>query len=602
MKNLDGLFSKNKNNNFISFKYDDSSEEENIIFPFINNDSIIKNNNNIINIKLKDNENTKKPKVEKGIFISPLCYLSKNKNYFGSKIIKNKLDINKKNKTLTLSNNHIKKIKCKNSRNNIINSLNRLISNNTHIPDLNIFENNKNNKNNKKNVYLNKITDYKSRNKNLNIENNNNNILQKKKQFFTNETLSSCCKDLFDKKNDAINSKKNSLSKNNKNNKNFKNNQYIHNYKTLNNKSLSNSNKKRDYFYKRRRKYIFKCNPYMIINKFIDLSEKLKLLNKNNLNSLKKEVNKYFGSNFSIIQKEKFPYKFRNPLLNNNYINDNNLEKNEKNKEINENILPGISIIKEINDKQNIEKENIDSKKKINKKRLIYKFKSSIIKNSNYIKHISVPPREMLIINKDNKENNENIDYYINKNKKTMELIQAIKAKNLELVNDLVEKNMECVADCDIFKFTPLHWAAKKDFYSIIPKLISYGAQVNCQNFLGETPLHISVKKNYYETTVLLLIFLASPFIKNCKGKKPFDYSKDYQMNIIYKKITNLHYKNMFVQNKLFYDNIQNELMRFILDEFSTQIKKDCLIIVEDIEREKKNRADLELKFKNREI
>ena len=119
---------------------------------------------------------------------------------------------------------------------------------------------------------------------------------------------------------------------------------------------------------------------------------------------------------------------------------------------------------------------------------------------------------------------------------------------------------------------------------------------------MGETPLHISVKKNNYEVTVLLLIFLASPFIKNSKGKKPFDYTKDYEMNIIYKKITNLHYKNMFSKNKYVYDNIQNELIRFILEEFSTQIKKDCLIIVEDIEREKKNRADLELKFKNREI
>ena len=368
----------------------------------------------------------------------------------------------------------------------------------------------------------------------------------------------------------------------------------------MNNISLSNSNKKRDYFYKRRRKYIFKCNPYMIINKYADISDKLKLLNKNNLKSLKKEVNKYFGSSFSIISKEKFPYKFRNPLLNSNYINDNSSEKNEKSKEIDENIIPGINIIKEINNKKSIEKADLESKKIINKQQLIYKFKSSLIKNSNYIKHISISPHE-LINNNNIKENNENIDFYINKNKKTTELIQAIKAKNSELVKDIIEKNSLCVTDCDIFKFTPLHWAAKKDFYEIIPKLISYGAQVNSQNFLGETPLHISVKKNNYEVTVLLLIFLASPFIKNSKGKKPFDYTKDYEMNIIYKKITNLHYKNMFSKNKYVYDNIQNELIRFILEEFSTQIKKDCLIIVEDIEREKKNRADLELKFKDKD-
>ena len=338
----------------------------------------------------------------------------------------------------------------------------------------------------------------------------------------------------------------------------------------------------------------------MIINKYIDISDKLKLLNKNNLKSLKKDVNKYFGNSFSIISKDKFSYKFRNPLLNNNYIDDNYSEKNEKSKEIDDNIIPGINIIKEINNKKNNEKQELESKKKIDKKKLIYKFKSSLIKNSNYIKHISISPHELIINN--NKKDNEDIDYYINKNKKTTELIQAIKAKSTELVKDIIEKNILCVTDCDIFKFTPLHWAAKKDFYSIIPKLISFGAQVDCQNFLGETPLHISVKKNNYEATVLLLIFLASPFIKNSKGKKPFDNTKDYQMNIINKKITNLHYKNMFSKTKFVYDNIQNELIKFILEEFSTQIKKDCLIIVEDIEREKKNRAELELKFNNTDV
>ena len=69
---------------------------------------------------------------------------------------------------------------------------------------------------------------------------------------------------------------------------------------------------------------------------------------------------------------------------------------------------------------------------------------------------------------------------------------------------------------------------------------------------------------------------------------------------MIYKTITNLHYKNMFVRNKLIFDNIQNEFINFILDEFRTQLKKDCLIIVEDIQREKKNRNDLELKLKKR--
>ena len=69
---------------------------------------------------------------------------------------------------------------------------------------------------------------------------------------------------------------------------------------------------------------------------------------------------------------------------------------------------------------------------------------------------------------------------------------------------------------------------------------------------------------------------------------------------MIYKTITNLHYKNMFVRNKLIYDNIQNDFINFILDEFRNQLKRDCVIIIEDIQREKKNRAELELKLKKR--
>ena len=69
---------------------------------------------------------------------------------------------------------------------------------------------------------------------------------------------------------------------------------------------------------------------------------------------------------------------------------------------------------------------------------------------------------------------------------------------------------------------------------------------------------------------------------------------------MIYKTITNLQYKNMFVRHKLIYDNIQNDFINFILDEFRNQLKRDCVIIIEDIQREKKNRAELELNLKKR--
>ena len=600
MKSLNLIFTKEKTNDLLSFKPDDSSEEEKIFFPYIKTDlENIKNEYEFNLKKNKENSNYNNYFLEKGIIINPICKSTKNKYYFGSKKIKNDFCENERNINSSNKNKQISLDKTKDSN------------------FTNIFDENKENNNL---LTFNKITEYKSRNKYQYSKENINNM--PKKNLFSNETLSSCCKDLFRKRFNKLNNKKNStlkasyekfhltfndfLSNNHKVEKNSRNQLFTNkilkdqNHKTMYNKTVINSKINNGPLYKGRKKYIFKCNPYMIKNKFVDLPESIKLLNKNYIKLLHKEADKYFGYSFIIIQKEKFPYKYRNPLLNNNLVNDNNTERNKKMEIINENIIPGTDIINEINDTKNKE---LIPKKKINKKKLISKFKSSLIKNINYIKCISFCPSRFIQKNYIiDTEDSKNLNYYIDKNQKTTELIQAIKTNNYDLSCDLIEKNNSSVRDCDIFKFSPLHWAVKKNFYIIIPKLISYGAQIDFQNFLGDTPLHISIKKNYYECTVLLLIYLASPFIKDNKGKKPFDFCKDYQMNIIYKKIMHLHYKNMLAKNKIIYDNIQNQFIKFILEEFSTQLKRDCLIIVEDIQREKKNRADIELKLKKRKI
>ena len=120
-------------------------------------------------------------------------------------------------------------------------------------------------------------------------------------------------------------------------------------------------------------------------------------------------------------------------------------------------------------------------------------------------------------------------------------------------------------------------------FIEIIPNLILYGCNPNSKNMFGETPLHLAIKKNDYECTVLLLTFLANPFIKNNKGKKPFDDINDYEMNVINKKITDLYYKNTLKRSKLLVNNIQNNFIKFIIEEFCTQVSKDNLNIIEHL-------------------
>ena len=93
---------------------------------------------------------------------------------------------------------------------------------------------------------------------------------------------------------------------------------------------------------------------------------------------------------------------------------------------------------------------------------------------------------------------------------------------------------------------TALHWAAKYNFYQIIPKIIEYGSLVDNKNYIGDTPLLVSVKHKFMESAIFLLLNLASPFIKDSKGLNCLDYCKnDFKMKNIFKKLISLHYNSI---------------------------------------------------------
>ena len=159
----------------------------------------------------------------------------------------------------------------------------------------------------------------------------------------------------------------------------------------------------------------------------------------------------------------------------------------------------------------------------------------------------------------------------------------AIRNKDFDECCNILDRFKHIVLDHDYFFSTPLHWAAKSNFFEIIPKLIAYGASVNEKNLLGNTPLHLSASQNYFETSIFLLLYLASPFIKNKENKKPFDLANDVQINIISKKIKELHLKNCFGRQKYFYENIQKDFSNFIIFEFSNIINPIALNLIKDL-------------------
>ena len=322
-----------------------------------------------------------------------------------------------------------------------------------------------------------------------------------------------------------------------------------------------------------RKKYFFVKDPFIIgIDNEEKLKQKVKKFNENSLFLLLKENQKLFSQIGRIVEKGKFSEKFRDPL-NNSF--DKELEEERKIKEkniIKLNILSGVDLLKEM-DKE-IEKRKI-VKKTTKNKPILFSLKRFIIKKMEYLRHLQINFKEII--------NNYKMSKTAFSYPQTEYLIMAIRNKNYDDCCDILDKYKHIVLDFDFFHFTPLHWAAKLNFFEIIPKLISYGAPVNEQNLWGDTPLHISVTQKYYETSIFLLLYSASPFIKNNSNQKPFDCNNDVQLNTMYKKIRDIHLKNFCSRQKNIYENIQKEFSNFVIFEFSNLLNPVALSLIKGL-------------------
>ena len=559
MENLNKIylsFPPNLSNDFRFFKSEKVLNKKHNIFP----------NFKTYKIK-KDNINNKRSRNKKVKKLLPNFSSSKKMNRIYDYINDDNKENNVKNKDINLK----KKLSVKN-----------LLFNKNESEDEKTkyyFEKTKNNLN--PIFKINNDDDKKSRN--ILILKDDISI-QEKKTFSTNETLFSNYKDLLKIKINLNKTKNFSLYKSklaefNK----IEKKPSITEYNNKLDKNKENGNKKSKYviryFYPYKTKYIFKTRNILPTVKLVDLPESVTNTNKFYMESVKMETSKYFGNNFSILKKEQLSKKFRNPLINNNLLEEKKLIQEEKNKLVNEDIISGKKILKEINVFRD---KKLKRKYITNMNTIHFKFKIWIIRFAEFCKILEIKPFKY--INLYYKcFNNKDIIFHELQLIKTGELIKSIKSKNLVLANKLIEEFPTAVFSKDYFGYSPLHWAVKMKFIEIIPNLILYGCNPNSKNMFGETPLHLAIKKNDYECTVLLLTFLANPFIKNNKGKKPFDDINDYEMNVINKKITDLYYKNTLKRSKLLVNNIQNNFIKFIIEEFCTQVSKDNLNIIEHL-------------------
>ena len=323
------------------------------------------------------------------------------------------------------------------------------------------------------------------------------------------------------------------------------------------------------------------------IEKFEDLSDELINKNIKSIKNLEIDNLKLFNNKFyCIIESKKFKKEYQNPFSspfenkvyeikkqnpkqNKKYINEEVFSSNNKlikdiTIELNRNIYKKNHFLYENKESKN---NNYNSN---NKKNLLEKFKEIIIKLSKYLKQLSVNVSEII--------NNYKFIKICLTYSQTRDLISAIKSKDISKCNEILDSYKFIVLDYDYYYLTPLHWAAKRNLYQIIPKLIGYGSNLNFQNFIGDTALHIGVKNNNYECVSLLLFNLASPFLKDKDGKKPIELTKDFQMKILLEKYINLYYLSLFKKNSVQFELIQKQFTFFIVDEFSRQLDKKILL------------------------
>ena len=219
-------------------------------------------------------------------------------------------------------------------------------------------------------------------------------------------------------------------------------------------------------------------------------------------------------------------------------------------------------------------KEDNRKNKNINLDALLYKFKKVLFQINLIKKNLLIPLSEIIkkyripnsIINHDRTS-------YLNHFIKVGDFVQAM---------NVISANHDMVISIDYFNMTPLHYAAKYNFYQIIPHLMDYGAYVDAKNSFGITPLILCIERNYYESIILLFLYMADPFI-NIEKNHAIDrgiMKLDFYTKNICKRIKEIYFKNIFGGVKNLKTNIQNEIIRFAKNECQDFLEMNCFNLI----------------------
>ncbi len=324
--------------------------------------------------------------------------------------------------------------------------------------------------------------------------------------------------------------------------------------------------------------------PFIIINhpilpsNFTKLPKEILDENKKLHETLQKDNMKVFQDSFYVVSKYKFSPQFRNPFQERIIMKDKNeILEDKKNikKDYEYKAFKALSII---NLAKNIKLKKED--KKIKKNEILSVFKRIIIKAANHFKRLTIDLNELFYNYPKQKKDPIKYKNYFN------HLITFIKNKDIEKANIYLDTFKCLVLDYDINKQTLLHWVVKRNIYQLIPKIVSYGANVDFLDKVGFSPLHLAINFNKFESVVFLFLYYASPFIKDKYGKKPIDYCKNYKMKILCKRAILLHIIHIFGGHQKFYENVKRGFAFFVESEFKHELDCEAYKYITDMANE----------------
>lgn len=150
---------------------------------------------------------------------------------------------------------------------------------------------------------------------------------------------------------------------------------------------------------------------------------------------------------------------------------------------------------------------------------IIKKFKDTLIRILSFLYFNKVPIRQFHSRNPFN-----SLPF---KSSKSNLFFEKIKLNDLDYVSLLLKYDNSLLFEFDYFGQSPFHWAAKRNYVSLLNLLLKFGSPINTFDHLKRTPLHLACLNEHVESIMVLLENEANPFFLDKFNNRPIDLTNN---------------------------------------------------------------------------